>query len=49
MATESGEIFAYEALLRTKPFINTEITSNYGIFEGFLFTFDSAAISNAMK
>ncbi|MCM3389876.1 EAL domain-containing protein [Ureibacillus chungkukjangi] len=49
MDSESGEIFAYEALLRTTPFINPEIIFNYGRDEGLLFKFDSAAISNAIK
>jgi len=47
--SESGEIFAYEALLRTTPFINPEIIFNYGRDELLLFSFDSAAISNAIK
>ena len=45
----SGEIFAYEALLRTTPFINPEIIFNYGRDEGYLFKYDSTAISNAIK
>lgn len=49
MSSESEEIYAYEALLRTTPFINPEIIFNYGRDEGLLFKFDSAAISNAIK
>ena len=49
ISLESGEIYAYEALLRTTPFINPEIIFNYGRDEGLLFKFDTAAISNAIK
>lgn len=49
MGSESGEIFAYEALIRTTPFINPEIIFNYGRDKGLLFKFDSDAISNAIK
>ncbi|MFJ8235479.1 EAL domain-containing protein [Ureibacillus sp. NPDC094379] len=49
MSSISEEIYAYEALLRTTPFINPEIIFNYGRDEGLLFQFDSAAISNAIK
>lgn len=49
IGSESGEIFAYEALLRTTPIINPKIIFNYGRDEGNLFKYDSAAISNAIK
>jgi len=48
MSSESEEINAYEALLRTTPFINPNITFNYGRNEALLFKFYSPAISNAI-
>jgi len=48
MSSESEEINAYEALLRTTPFINPNIIFNYGRDEVLLVKFYSAVISNAI-
>jgi len=46
--TETEEIFAYEALIRTEPRINPILIFQYGREQGALFEFDAASISNAI-
>jgi EAL domain-containing protein (putative c-di-GMP-specific phosphodiesterase class I) len=46
--TETEEIFAYEALIRTEPRINPILIFQYGREQGTLFEFDAASISNAI-
>lgn len=47
-STETEEIFAYEALIRTNPVINPVLIFQYGREQGQLYGFDTASISNAI-
>lgn len=47
--TETKEIFAYEALIRTEPRINPILLFQYGREQDNLFELDAVSISNAIK
>lgn len=47
--TETEEIFAYEALIRTEPRINPILIFQHGREQGTLFEFDAVSISNAIN
>jgi EAL domain-containing protein (putative c-di-GMP-specific phosphodiesterase class I) len=47
--TETEEIFAYEALIRTSPIINPVLIFHFGRERGVLYEFDIASITNAIK